>query len=304
MENLFDVSKKLLVTNINCNLDEEIINILSLAILGLSLLNPEIVSKKLPKILNELNIFYGDKKVKDLIEDNIPNFSGNIDLTYSKAMVNRDSTYDSENDRVNSKTSMVISLENDNLNNIPQLINSVIHEFIHLLRFGNAYKSGNNLIMKAGVSLSYLDMITGNTKRKHIHIEEGIVQKITNDTLKELERYLSKHNIKDNELCLKFIKQISAFKYSAYPIEVGMITTLCEDKTFENLLYEGFEDVPTPSQMANRFNQVLNSNNAFTLFSRKVDQAMEKMYKNENFEEKFEIVETVREYVSRTSIIK
>ena len=71
MNELYEKCQSLVDKNLKGNVDKENLNILYASVLAIFLLKPELTLKKLPNILNSLNLIVGDKSVLNLAIYNI-----------------------------------------------------------------------------------------------------------------------------------------------------------------------------------------------------------------------------------------
>ena len=89
MNELYEKCQSLVDKNLKGNVDKENLNILYASVLAIFLLKPELTLKKLPNILNSLNLIVGDKSVLNLAIDNIEGIDDTEILKSASAVITR-----------------------------------------------------------------------------------------------------------------------------------------------------------------------------------------------------------------------
>ena len=151
----------------------------------------------------------------------------------------------------------------------------ITHELFHLLRHGNITKNDKEIKDIEGISINTFNLETKELKRKHMQLEEAIVQSYTNEALNLLKDYLNNNNI--NDFLKSLQKELISFSYSAYDIHLNILNIYKRNPKIEELIDDTFENYETPSKLAIYINSVMTSSSAFTKMSRNLDKLIEGM---------------------------
>ena len=151
----------------------------------------------------------------------------------------------------------------------------ITHELFHLLRQGSITKNNKEIKDIEGISIYTFNLETKVLKRKHMQVEEAIVQSYTNEALNLLKDYLNNNNI--NDFLKSLQKELSNFSYDAYDMHLNILNIYKRNPKIEELIDETFENFETPSKLAKYINSVMTSSSAFTKMSKNLDKLIENM---------------------------
>lgn len=264
--------KSIVLNNVNCSISEEVIDVLTIAVMALVLSHKEIALEKLPKILQELDIYAEDKSVLEISHEKLNNYMEDESLSHSDAAVTRSLKIDdSSNKVVGEKRTLIMSLSALHKNGPIDMIEKVIHELLHLMRFGGIDDQEKNIVIKDGIGTARFNKGSSTVRRKHYNLEEGIVQFYTLEALNSLYQFIESENVSSNKFLADFKRKYKSYDFNCYKLQVIILEQLCNNSKFRQLLDYTFEEDTTPSQLALYFNEVMGSGSAFTSFSRQID---------------------------------
>lgn len=272
---LLQECRNLVKSNINKELSDETVEILSVAVLGLMLIKPELTLRKMPSILQNLDIYAENKTILEMSHEKLGNYDEDQWLAYGDATVTTSYCID-ESNNIQEKNTLLISM---NSSSTISKVNITIHEFLHLLRHFSYTFDNNKLTRKSGIEIATCDFNNKTRKRKHYNLEDGIVQFYANMATDELVKYTGKDTS-------KVLKDIS-FEYETfnpegeYSLQLFLLKKLNENTSFEELLDLTFEE-KTSKELPLYFNSVLFSPTAFTSFSRNIDETIKSIYTSSN----------------------
>lgn len=101
------------------------------------------------------------------------------------------------------------------------IIGKSVHELIHLLRFNGIVDGDKESKIRDGVSIARCNKETKSVKRKHYNLEEGIVQRYTNQALDMLHEFIASEKLPKGSLLARFKND--------YPKKLDL-RTLCKYK--------------------------------------------------------------------------
>ena len=104
MNELLTSFRKMVLDNYTGELDNYILDSLSIAILGLHLKTPELVASKLPNILKDLTIFVDDKSLVEIAHEKIDNYTEDSFLSDSTIAVTRSLYFNEETNVITEKS--------------------------------------------------------------------------------------------------------------------------------------------------------------------------------------------------------
>jgi hypothetical protein len=220
MDELLIKSKDLVNNNLKDTVDSHTLELMQYAVCGLLLTIPEVTIERLPKILNELDIYAKDKSVLDIAHEDLENYSEDDLLKYSDACVTRSLFIDDETKEITEKRSLLVSLKFGCSDF--QRIFKINHELIHLLRFFGIVQSDEKLRIRDGISVSNYNINTNELKRRNYFFEEGIVQTFNNKAMRNLAEYLIDEKI-NTSISHNFLGEIKDYKFNDYIIATGII---------------------------------------------------------------------------------
>ena len=274
MNELYEKCQSLVDKNLKGNVDKENLNILYASVLAIFLLKPELTLKKLPNILNSLNLIVGDKSVLNLAIDNIEGIDDTEILKSAGAVITRSINYDEETGNISLDNYLILSKDNKRVNKAEALM-KITHELFHLLRQGSITKNNKEIKDIEGISIYTFNLETKVLKRKHMQVEEAIVQSYTNEALNLLKDYLNNNNI--NDFLKSLQKELSNFSYDAYDMHLNILNIYKRNPKIEELIDETFENFETQSKQTKYINSVMTSSSAFTKMSKNLDKLIENM---------------------------
>lgn len=272
MNELFTTSRQLLQKHLKKEYPEELFDAMAIAVMGLLLIKPELTLEKFPAILEELPIIAEGGPILDIAINNIKDYVDDGSLDYSDAAVIRGLSIDEVDDGIQAKENRIFILSMTNLHHEPALlVSKITHEFIHLLRFGGIENKNGKLKIYAGVNTNYFSVEHKTMNRKHVILEEGIVQSYTNLAMEKLTKLLENEVLEKGSFLSQYRDDLLQFSDSSYILPTRIIDCLSEDSSFHQLIDESFENHSTPSAVSTYFNSVMGSANAFTTFSKQLD---------------------------------
>lgn len=257
---LLENCKKLVQSNITKSLDDKAIEIMQYVVAALILEKEQIATERLPRILQELQIYAENRSILEMSHEYLNNYDEDNLLSRGNACVTRRLSFDNET-FLGEHWYLLLSLSKHN--DTYQIISTLTHEFMHLLRHDASQQDGIHVKIRSGISINYLDSQKGKLRKKHQILEEGIVQKYTYEALKELYDYLKEQKI-ETEIAKDFIKGYDSEKFEDYLLERSMLETLCRNQKFLSLVETSFTDPTIPSPVTQYFNTIMGSSNALT----------------------------------------
>ena len=282
MEKLFLKCKNIVNENINKDLNNDIIDLLSISIMGLMLFNQKITEKKLIPKLKDLNVYFCNDSILEMAHKNLKVFTQDKELINAVACMNYSFTLQNNNgfNIHNTECSLLISLEDINNKNTISIISKIIHELIHYMRFRNSTINNNMLIVKSGFCINYRDLETHNLERQNENIEEGIIEKYVEDIIKLLSEYINDKNY--SIPILNTLKEdLVNYESNYYRINKIIIKKLCNDTQFNELLLDSFCNEENLLKLKLYFNNIMESNEAFEILSKKLDNLMNSLNNEE-----------------------
>ena len=241
MKELFENCKKLILDNYKGHINDSSLEAMTIAVMALCLKNEKRTLDKLPKILQNIEIFAEDKSVLEIAKNNISTFSDEMVDGNIGACVIRGFGTDDDTGEIYEEKCLVVSTVNLN-DNPSDVIMKITHELTHLLRDQKFEADGKSIKTKNGISIVRVrDLSTGEKKTKHFYFEEGIVQRYTNQALDILREFVYKEELDDNSLLKRFRNDYPSKVRSAYDLQVQIVDTLCKDKQFDDaVVYDAY----------------------------------------------------------------
>lgn len=271
MNDIKNACKKIVVENIKDDVCDELIELLTISVMAIFLGLEELALQKLPVIFKELNIYAEDKSVLEISHDRLGNYSEDESLINADASATRALHVDDETGAITDCKNLVISLTDIERKNPINMIEKITNCLIHLMRFGEIKDSHTYLYISDGLSLATYNKNNGSLKRKHLHLEEGIVQYFTIRFLENLADFVETEDVDDNYYLSEFKHNFDEYSFSNYSVQTSIIEMLCEDRQFKELLLLSFTEATTPSSLSVYFNAIMKNSTAFTLFSKQID---------------------------------
>ena len=292
--------KEMVQNNISKPLDEETLEIMQYVVAALVLVKEKVAIEKLPSILKELDIYAENKTVLEMAHEYLQNYQEDNDLAHGDACVCRSLLFEEDGSLVKEKRTLLISTsENDD---IFEIIEKLVHEFMHLLRFGGIEKSGEDHKIRDGISVTYYNPKTGKSRRKHRDLEEGTVQKYTNEALHALANLLREEHV-ETIISKKFLKGHCTSKFTTYLIERTIIEKLCQSPEFNKLLDESFTDHTMPSPAIKYYNTVMRSSMAFADLERQMEAIKENILDLKKAQQLYAIQNcTIDEFIRKSKL--
>jgi len=278
MEELELKGRELVLNNVKSEINNDVLEMIIISVMALVLRHGEIAYSRLPEILNDLDIIADNKSLLEISHEKLDNYSEDELLGHTDIAVTRSLYQNDENSPIEEKKTLIISLLSLNKNKLILFIEKLVHEFTHLMRFGGITDSENKIVIKDGISINTFNKQTSKVKRKHYFFEEGITQYYTIQCLDNLYEFLSKSSCSSNQFLTTFKNKYSDYEFSAYVLQVEILKILCQDSRFEELLNYTFEETTSPSQLALYYNSVMDSNSAFTKFSKLIDSCLDSRF--------------------------
>lgn len=275
MDELFLYSKKLVKNKIKSELSSNVEDLLSIAIYGILLYNPEIEKNKLSKILEKL-IIYEDLDKYDLVkmrlhnhyiyDENIKKFGTTVVSSYTINSIK-------ENDITYLDDKKVLFIFDLPKMTISKLVSNIIHSLLHLLRFDGFTLNNNKIIRKDGLCYTIYDLNNKLLEQKYFNIEEGIIEKYVQDIMILLRDTCLSVYSKQNSILQNFKKELACYDFYswAYDIQKDVVNTLCLDSNFNSLLYNSFVQNDITAKIESYFNEVMGHYIYFNMLSDNLD---------------------------------
>ena len=272
MEEMLNLCRQIVIDNYNGNLTDEVLDIVSVAVMALYLKDQDMAQKKIPGILQNLTIYADEKPVVEIAHDRLNNHQEDNSLDNSNAAVSRRLDFDEETDKVvGEDRSLLIDMRNSK-NEVVRTIHNMVHEFTHLYRFGGIDDCEKEVKIYDGISIARYNKEKHVVSRKYYQLEEGIVQRYTNQTLDLLYESLKDEKLDKNSLLYIFRRRYKTDFNNGYILQTSMLDCLCEDKGFSEAIDQSFTDFSFPSKAANYYNSIMGSGTSFSYFSRLLDE--------------------------------
>ena len=273
MKKTYKNIKTYILNNYNQEIDEKVLDILTISIMSLFIRFPEITKERIPYILNKLEIFYSDKTIKEMVTERYPQYPINEIGKRTSAFVVR--ALDINNDTaINEEWTMYVSTSSIN-NNLVNIISKFTHELIHLLRFNGSIDTGKIVKTKEGISVSRYNKETKNLKRKYLNLEEGIVEDFTIKALEALFDYIKNEDVSFSPALKLFKEKFKNDLEESYEIERLFLQMLTKDRKFNEFLEYSFIDKNEPLSLISYYNDIVEDSTAFDTLSRELDNIIE-----------------------------
>ena len=273
MDELFEKCKKLVLNNINGNLDKDTITALSTAILALYLTDGKIILEKMPTILRNLDIRIKPKSV--------------VELAHEIGLYNNDNIYKNALGATN--TQMNVSIKE----NIPtisfqyhllvslrgrkdiEVTNTVVHELTHLLRKISPKIEPSKITIYNGVSADYIDIKERKITRACLWFEDALVEYHAKKTTCNLMSL-----VKDEQLTSElkaFNKENQQYQddpESPYKFFNFILDTLCKDQILQEKLDATFQNpsLETYNSLATYINETNKEKDFFSKYANLFNQ--------------------------------
>lgn len=271
MKEILENSRKLVTSNIKCDLDEKTIDILVAATTAILLRKPETALEKLPAIFSRLNVIADENRTTlEIAHEELGDYTNDHKHSNCYACVVRVINGDTENMDYTEDKTLILSLKKAN-ESAPALIEKATHELYHLLRSKGIEKNGRSLKIKDGISTVYYNVDKKSMLRKHEQFEEGIVQRYTNESLKLLYENIKNCNVGKHSLLGNFKRKFNTYHSDAYYPHTLLLDELCTDLDFSILMDYTFSEEETPSKLITYYNNVMGSSTAFTALSKSLN---------------------------------
>lgn len=273
MKEIYLKIKEIIQKNYKKELDGNILDIITISTMALYLQQPDLTLKKLPDIMNKIDILSGEEKISSYILQKHPNYPWNSALDSQSAMVVR--ALKAKSKPVEEEWTMAISTKNIE-NDIVNMVAKTIHELTHLFRFFGIEESKREIVIKDGVCFTTLDKKKGKRTTDNYNFEEGIVEFYTKETLEKFYKYLELENDLSFSSKLEMLKNNHNGEYkNVYALQVTVIELLCSNPKFRELIDESFEPSSTYPSLITYYNNINNNHAAFSILSSGLDRAVE-----------------------------
>lgn len=269
---IYEKCQNLIKNNIKQSLNEKTTDILTAATLALMLKNPERTLQKLPSIFQELTIFADNRSVLEICHEELGNYQEDEFVKHGKAAVTRALSYDEETGAIQEQRNLLLSLQEFNAY---ILIEKTIHELTHLMRYKEIEQTKGIIKIRNGININKFNPATNTLKRKHFHLEDGIVERYAKEAAKELYDFLMNNPelTRKYPLLKRYIKNFPLMEeVNHYTISETILNNLCADRYFRQTLDASFEEDITPPSVITYYNNVLNSATAFGRLSKNIDK--------------------------------
>lgn len=275
MKEILNSSRQLVIDNYRGDLSEEVLDIVSVAVMALFLKDQEMAQRKLPNILQNITIYADQMSVVDMAHERLNNYQEDNRLINSNAAVSRRLDISEDTDEfISEDRSLLIDMRNSK-HSVVRIIHNMIHEFTHLYRFGGVEDSSDEIKIFDGISVARYNKNKRTVSRKYYQLEEGIVQRYTNQTLELLYESLKDDKLDKDSLLYTFRRRYKTDFDDPYILQTSMVECLCENKNFSDAIDDSFDDFSFPSKAAVYYNSLMGSGTSFSYFSRHLDKCYE-----------------------------
>ena len=269
MKELYTEIQKLIINNYKGTLNDEILDLITVAVMALYIKNPKMTLEKLPKVLNKIDILAGDNKVSNYILEKYPNYPWDPTMDSESAMAVRALNYEVK--PIDEDWTMAISTTKINTDPAT-VIAKTIHELTHLLRFGGIEETKKEITVKDGVCTTRIDKRFGNSTKINYYFEEGIVEKYTKDTIENFYTYLSsKEDLSFSKTLASLKRKFNGKFKNSYLIEVSLLELLYTNEKMKELIENTFEQEAS-RKLVNYYDSLSGTRGAFSLLSAGIDR--------------------------------
>ena len=273
MKELYEKTKEFIQENYNNELNEETLDILTVAIMAINCRLGDVSLKKLPSILKRLEIHFGDKSIQEMVSARYPEYPIQEIGSTTNAFVTRALALGDDN-KFSEEWSMYVSTKNID-ERLVNVVAKTAHELIHLLRFNGIVDGEKESKIRDGVSVARVNKETKIAKRKHYNLEEGIVERFMILSMDSLYEFISDYDV-------SFSPALSAIKHGykaefepSYHVERFFLEGLTRNKKFDELLEYSFVDESEPLTLVTFYNNAIGDPSGFTRLSRSIDKTVE-----------------------------
>ena len=296
MKELYNKIQELILENYQGTLDNETLDIITIAVMALYIKNPEMVLERMPNILKRLDILAGKEKVSTYIMNKHPNYPWNSISDSESAMVVR--ALNTETKPATEDWTMAISTNEDKID-LVDIIAKTIHELTHLLRFGGIEESKREIVVKDGICTARVDKKRGTVTKDHYSFEEGLVEKHSKDTIEHFYEYLkSEKDLSFSPILQRFKRKFNGKFENVYVFEVSLIETLCMNPKIKELFEETFEISNETPRVITYIDEVSKQRGTFSLLSNGLDRLSDCTHK-EDINGAIRIINSLRPTVTR-----
>lgn len=263
--------RKMVDDNVAGEIDEDVRELLTIAVMAIVINKEKIALQKLPTILQRLNIFAENKSVLEIAHERLGNYSEDDALRYADASATRMLEIDEENGTIEEQFNLLISLTDIERKNTANMIEKITNGLIHLMRYGTIESNDSSISIKDGISTMTFSKKNRKLRKKHFTLEGGVTQYYTLQSLDKLYNFIENEYISDDAYLNKFKTEYKSHQSACYLFPVTVVELLCEDQQFRRLLDESFEESKGPSKVALYYNEVMHDGSAFTFLSHQID---------------------------------
>jgi len=272
MDRLFYMCQKIVETTTQVK-DQETIDLIASSILSLVINRGYDVLEKIPDILRNTIVISDNRSVLDVQHQVIHNFKEDDELRNANACVTRKFKF--ENNQYKEDRYLIIPKKSIRIDPIGT-IEKTTHELIHLLRYKDATREGDNLVFVEGIATKTIDLKSGITYRRFYTIEETIVQEAAKRATEDLLAYSSELK-PQSSMFTRIERQKPTYRSIIYEPHVKFFEQFLEDGEFKRLVNESFRTY-SPKGLSRYYNEVMDDNGAFSKLSNiynKMDKAID-----------------------------
>lgn len=284
MNGLYNKCEILVKESIKQELNEDLLDVLTISVFGIFLFIPDIAENKIIQILNNLKILVGKDKFDEFnsgnhlcYDNDIDNFGVKVSISYNKEQKNEIGLGIS-----NTETKMFI-LNDIKEENCVKSIAEVIHALLHLLRYNGYIKFENTITHNEGISSSVYDITNNTLLLNKRNLEEGIVEKCVEDIL-----FLIKENYyllyeTNNSFVINFVHLLDNYDLynNSYSIHKDIIKALCAKLEFDKFIEKSFSNESSPLIIEKEFDGLVNKSCALVTLSDKLNNYLKKQNEND-----------------------
>lgn len=215
MDELFEKSKKLVKENIEC--DEELIEILAVAVLAILLLKEEQGIKKLPYILQSLRVSYNEGFDQEQERKSNHNYA----VIYTDTCFKKDTIKEVKQLLIKKNTGYQTGL-----------IQELIHELLKEMRTFQTRYGEDFLERRIGIAVERIGIYDNESHKKNEVIEDALEEFESKKAFEMLYEYLDKSEL-DSKVIEKLLQERNGECLYTYSIYTHFLEQIMNDKILQ-----------------------------------------------------------------------
>lgn len=236
MDNIYDKCRNIILKYVDIK-DEEIIDVLTVAVMGLFSFFDEKLLENLPKYIEGLTV----ERI------NIDNIVLNIDAVYDDDQTCADK---------------VLYFPNEGFEGeYTEAVIKTIFELIHLIRFKGVFEKNGDIELKNGLASRRIILDSLAMQDRGFELENAITSYFAKEIFINLKSLLDGED--DYGLSTEHYEDISNHKYYLYDIRTHLIGLFMEDEKFKELIMGTFTS-DDPKYFSKHYNHILENDAAYS----------------------------------------